>query len=226
MNKFYFKTLSIEVTRRCNMTCAHCMRGDAQNLDISLIDIKNVLKHTKDIHHLNITGGEPSLNTNAIRYILKLLKQFNIHVYDFYIVTNGSLSSISKEFIDVCSDLYEYQEEKEYNNRMLHMSDDIYHNREYQNHVISTLKKYPFFGLREQSEYIFLYKEGRCKDGNENSIHPIYLTTTSYVYGNVYLNAQGMILSNCDLSYQRQSENVLCHSSEFSKYVKSTLRKE
>lgn len=226
MNKFYFKTLSIEVTRRCNMSCAHCMRGNSQNIDISLVDIKNILKHTKDIHHLNITGGEPSLNTDAIRYILKLLKQFNIHVHDFYIVTNGSLFSISKEFIEVCSDLYEYQEEKEDNHSMLDMSDDKYHDSKYQNHVISTLQKYPFFGLREQSEYIFLFKEGRCKEGCENPIHPIYLTTTNYVYGDVYLNAQGMILSNGDLSYQRQSDNVLCHSSEFLKYLKSTLRKE
>lgn len=24
----------IEVTRRCNMCCAHCLRGDAENIDI------------------------------------------------------------------------------------------------------------------------------------------------------------------------------------------------
>lgn len=24
----------IEITRRCNMCCAHCLRGDAENVDI------------------------------------------------------------------------------------------------------------------------------------------------------------------------------------------------
>lgn len=218
--------MSIEITRRCNMSCAHCMRGDMQNVDLSHQDIRNVLKYVKDIHSLTLTGGEPSLNPEAIRYILKLLKQFCIHVYEFYIVTNGSCSSISKEFIDVCSDLYEYQEIKNNGNHMLEMSDDKYHDNRHHQTVISTLQKYPYFGLREQSESIYLFREGRCLEGFSNPIYPIYLTTTDYIYGSIYLNAIGMILSNGDLSYQRQSQNVLCHSSEFLKYVKSTLRKE
>lgn len=74
MKKFYIKNMSIEITRRCNMSCAHCMRGDMQNVDLSHQDIRNVLKYVKDIHSLTLTGGEPSLNPEAIRYILKLLK--------------------------------------------------------------------------------------------------------------------------------------------------------
>lgn len=33
--EIYVNYLAIEVTRRCNMKCNHCLRGDAQNLDIS-----------------------------------------------------------------------------------------------------------------------------------------------------------------------------------------------
>ena len=33
--EIYVESLVIEVTRRCNMRCEHCLRGDAQNLDIS-----------------------------------------------------------------------------------------------------------------------------------------------------------------------------------------------
>lgn len=226
MNKLYAKNLSIEVTRRCNMSCTHCMRGDAQNVDIKQQHIKNILRNFKSIQHFNITGGEPSLNTSAIRYILKLLKLYKIHVYDFYIVTNGSLASIRKEFIDICTELYEYQEEKDENHSMLDMSDDQYHNVQYRQKVVDTLSQYPFFGLRNQSEYIFLFKEGRCKIGYSNSIHPIYLTTTDYVYGNIYLNAEGHILSNGDLSYQRQQDNILCSSKNFLPYIKTTLRTE
>lgn len=224
MNKLYAKDLCIEITRRCNMSCAHCMRGNAQNIDIEHRYIKNLLKHFQHIQHLNITGGEPSLNTKAMRYILKQLKLYNIHVYSIYIVTNGSLSSISKEFINICSELYEYQEEKDENHHMLEMSDDKFHNSHYHPKVISTLSQYPFFGLRNQAKDIFLFKEGRCITGYPNPIHDIYLTTTNYVYGDVYLNAEGKILSNGDLSYQRQQENILCSSDNFLKYIKSTLR--
>ena len=119
MNKLFAKDLCIEITRRCNMSCAHCMRGDAQSTDIEHRYIKDLLKHFRHIQHFNITGGEPSLNVKAMRYILKQLKRYDIHVYEFYIVTNGSPSSISKEFIKICSELYEYQEEKD--NHMLEM---------------------------------------------------------------------------------------------------------
>lgn len=224
MNKLFAKDLCIEITRRCNMSCAHCMRGDTQSIDIEHRYIKDLLKHFRHIQHFNITGGEPSLNVKAMRYILKQLKRYDIHVYDFYIVTNGSPSSISKEFIKICSELYEYQEEKD--NHMLEMSDDRFHNNQYHQKVIATLNQYPFFGLRGQAENVFLFKEGRCTTGFPNTVHPIYLTTTGYVYGDLYLNAEGKILSNGDLSYQRQQENILCGSGSFLKYIKSTLRTE
>lgn len=226
MNKLYAKNLSIEITRRCNMSCSHCMRGNAQNMDIEHLHIKNILKHFKSIHHLNITGGEPSLNPKAMRYILKQLKHYNIHVYNFHIVTNGSRSSISKEFIDICSELYQYQEEKDENNAMLDMSDDKYHDSQYHRRVITTLSQYPFFGLRNQADNIFLFNEGRCTTGYPNPIHSIYLTSENYVYGGIYLNATGNVLSNGDLSYQRQQENILCKASDFLRYIKTTLRKE
>jgi hypothetical protein len=61
----------------------------------------------------------------------RTLKNYNIHVYNFYIVTNGSPSSVSKEFIDICSELYDYQEENDQCNHMLEMSDDRFHDSQY-----------------------------------------------------------------------------------------------
>lgn len=228
MEKLYIKNLSIEVTRRCNMVCAHCMRGDTENLDIIHQDIRNILKHVQHVHCFNITGGEPSLNIKAIKYILKLLNRYQIHVYEFYIVTNGSLSSLSKQFIEICSELYEYQENKDFEvySHMLEMSDDRFHDAGNHQKVISALSKYPFFGLRGQAENVFLYKEGRSSVGFENYIHSIYLSSENYVYGDVYLNAKGMILGNGNLSYQRKLKHELCNSGSFKSYLKSTKRKK
>ena len=58
--EIYVNYLAIEVTRRCNMKCNHCLRGDAQNLDISTAVLSGIAKH---IHPASVifTGGEPSL---------------------------------------------------------------------------------------------------------------------------------------------------------------------
>lgn len=69
MEKVVFNQLIIEVTRRCNMECGHCLRGDAQNADILLSAIDGVLDQTEAIGRLIITGGEPTLNLEAIQYI-------------------------------------------------------------------------------------------------------------------------------------------------------------
>lgn len=225
MGKLYLKDFSIEITRRCNMVCAHCLRGDAEALDIDHRHIRNVLRHIRHIQHFNITGGEPSLNVKAIRYILTQLRSFGITVNHFDLTTNGSLSSMSPEFIGVCAQLYDYQEEDQsYGGQMLDMSDDRFHDATHRNEVIEAYSSYPFFGPRGQSEDMFLIREGRSAEGYPNPVHPIYLTGSDYVYGDVYLNAQGMILGNGNLSYLRQRDHVLCSSGNFLKYLKTTER--
>lgn len=145
MRELYIKNLCIEITRRCNMRCAHCMRGDAESVDISLKHISNLLRHVRHIHHFNITGGEPSLNVRAIHHILGRVRAYGITVNDFYIVTNGAATSRSGEFIAACAALYEYQEEKEQDSgHMLEMSDDRFHDPAEHAATLAALSPYPF----------------------------------------------------------------------------------
>ena len=83
---------------------------------------------------------------------------------------------------------------------------------------------YPFFGVRGQAERIFLFREGRSTEGHPNPVHRIYLTEENYVYGDLCLNAEGMILSNGDLSYARQREHALCPCGKLMKYLRNTLK--
>lgn len=93
----------------------------------------------------NITGGEPSLNVRAIRHILERVRAYGITVNDFYIVTNGSATSRSEEFIEACAALYEYQEEKEQDSgHMLEMSDDRFHDPAEHAATLAALSPYPF----------------------------------------------------------------------------------
>ena len=200
MKELYIKNLCIEITRRCNMRCAHCMRGNAEAVDISLRHITNLLRHVRYIHHFN----------------------------DFYIVTNGSVASRSEEFIEACAALYEYQQEKEQgpgSGHMLEMSDDRFHDPAEHAATLAALSPYPFFGVRGQAKHVFLFREGRCKEGFPNPIHGIYLTEENYVYGDLYLNAEGMILSNGDLSYTRQRQHALCPCGKLIQYLRMTLKK-
>lgn len=166
MKELYIKNLCIEITRRCNMRCAHCMRGDAEPVDIPLKHISNLLRHVRHIHHFNITGGEPSLNVRAIRHILERVRAYGITVNDFYIVTNGSATSRSEEFIEACAALYEYQEEKEQDSgHMLEMSDDRFHDPAEHAATLAALSPYPSFGVRGQAERIFLSGKAAARRG-------------------------------------------------------------
>lgn len=208
------------------MACKQCLRGDAQNIDIDTKNIDKLLSHFQSVQYFGITGGEPSLNIEAMRHILKTLKKYDIHVHEFDIVTNGSITSMSDDFIDICNQLYDFQEEKEFdkNKYMVEISDDKYHDKTFHSKVVAKLGKYSFAGARGQSKEIFLLKQGRCDKGYEMPTFPIYLTNTDYVYGDIYLNAKGNILSDCNLSYENQDKNPLCSSNNFHSYILKTLR--
>ena len=89
MEKVVFNQLIIEVTRRCNMECGHCLRGDAQNEDIFLSAVDGVLDQTEAIGRLIITGGEPTLNLKAIQHITNGIAMRGIPLMRLQIVTNG-----------------------------------------------------------------------------------------------------------------------------------------
>lgn len=89
--EIYVNYLAIEVTRRCNMKCEHCLRGDAQNLDISTAVLSGIAKH---IHPASVifTGGEPSLNVPAIKRYFELAERYDTMPAAFYVATNGATS--------------------------------------------------------------------------------------------------------------------------------------
>lgn len=106
MRKYSCYELIIEVTRRCNMHCAHCLRGDTEDQDVSFKVIDNTLKHFDSIGTISFTGGEPSLNIQAIKHALTYCKKHRIQVDSFFIATNG-LENMDN-LIKVCDKWYDY----------------------------------------------------------------------------------------------------------------------
>lgn len=138
--KLTFEYLTIEVTRKCNMRCTHCLRGDTQNVDINYKHIDDLLNQTEVIGHLDITGGEPTLNLDALQHILNGLCKRGIPLFEFGLNTNGLLYSERfinlvkwcKQIIDVsCSNCLkngnEYQPKKYISRCNIGVSLDQYH---------------------------------------------------------------------------------------------------
>lgn len=94
MRQYIFKGLDIELTRRCNMTCKHCLRGDAQDRTISTEIIDKIISDTQNCIELYITGGEPLLEPDCLKYVLnQVSKSWDTLSID--ITTNGSILDAS-----------------------------------------------------------------------------------------------------------------------------------
>lgn len=100
------QNLVLEVTRRCNMACEHCLRGDAQNMDMSKEIIDEVLKSCNGINSVTFAGGEPSLNISIIRYFfeqaekLENIRQLalkNGYVINFRMITEEEMLAASEQ---------------------------------------------------------------------------------------------------------------------------------
>lgn len=81
--------LVLEVTRQCNMSCAHCLRGCSQNVKMTTEMVDKIFQDITSVGSITFTGGEPFLNLDIIEYTLRVVKNKKIPVYGFYIVTNG-----------------------------------------------------------------------------------------------------------------------------------------
>lgn len=104
MKKIKLSCLSIELTRRCNLKCAHCFKGDSQNVDLSKEYIDKLFNMIDEIYTIHITGGEPSLNLKGMRYLIDAVIRNKITVYRLNIICNGETES-TRDFLDMVDEL-------------------------------------------------------------------------------------------------------------------------
>lgn len=111
MEKLIFNDLTIELTRRCNMACVHCLRGDAQDKSMCKAHIDALLDQTQVIGHLHFAGGEPTLEIGLMEYIADQLYERRIPIGSVDVISNGKIYNDDfvyvmkwyKELIDVCA---------------------------------------------------------------------------------------------------------------------------
>lgn len=209
----HLKHLLLEVTRKCNMACPHCMRGDAENLSMDYAVIDRIFEDTRQIDHLVLTGGEPSLAPYVIQQILYRARVWKCSIHSFFCATNAK--TYSQPFVDALCGLYDYCKHPEY--CTLTVTIDPYHEPADPD-VIGRYRALPFY--RPVFEYgsnlpYPILTEGRAQKNGigqseipiKDCIYDVDYNGFSCTFGDtVYVNAKGGVLLNADLSYQSQGE--------------------
>lgn len=234
----YISNAIIELTRRCNMACEHCMRGDAQKRDISDETLDSFFSKIDGISDLTLTGGEPSIAVDRIRAVLNAAKKHNVSIDNFYIATNAK--EVSNDFLLAIMELYCYCGDNE--NTMVNYSNDDYHD-EIKEDNIKKLSVFKFVSPKysypiTQGEYEI--NEGRAKENgigirDESPIVKKRNSVEDFMYDDditseleLYLNCKGNLVAGCDWSYKNQDKkaNIICKVEDFSaETVKTYIEK-
>lgn len=210
--------LTFEITRRCNMTCKHCLRGDSQNIDISEEIIDKTLSQIYKIDYLLFTGGEPSLYPKAIEWVINGLIKYNIKLKYFGVIINGKV--YSQEFVDNLNKLYQHCLEKD--KCCLRISQDRFHEF-IDTKNISLYKENCFFKCKAPKDAMEkVLNEGNARINNiGNSFSGrffAYKRSKTVLFDKwfilpkntmLYINAIGDVLLTDSLSYDSQKiENI------------------
>lgn len=210
--------LVIEITRKCNMNCDHCLRGSAQDKDIDFNILDAILDNVGTIGNVVFTGGEPSLNIKAMTYFREEAEKRNKEIRSFYLVTNGKTNALplSIELLKLYAYCVKHDDETlEYSG--LALSQDMYHDDiNQENEMI--LRGLSFF--REDKMYSDKSIRKIINEGNaqENGISNFSIEKDSvsiidwddsfiHVDSIVYFNVNGDVIPGCDYSYETQ-ENI------------------
>lgn len=98
--------LMVELTRRCNLACSHCSRGNAENLDLSREKIDSLLDTTNGFYTIHLSGGEPFLSIDTMRYLIDGIKRRGSYLGGLSIISNGTVRDDS--VVDVIREYSEY----------------------------------------------------------------------------------------------------------------------
>ena len=212
MKKINIYSLSIEITRQCNMCCIHCMRGNAENTNLDPNILNSFLKQVKDITTLTITGGEPSLVPEIMIKLLRKFQKYKVDVGNIYIVTNGK--KITNKFITACIEWYLYCYDNEIS--AVCTSKDMFHEPVWPDNI-KKLEALSFFNNRDKNTDFT--KTHVLNIGRAKTLHLPNVTKNDRPYfeeiecetidehtievcsGNITVTTNGDILSQCDYAY-------------------------
>lgn len=230
--KYSIRNLYLEVTRKCNLKCAHCMRGPQQDvmLTTEYVDTLFDKLNLKFVENITFGGGEPTLNPGVIAHTLDRMTRERIEPYIVGMITNGQV--FSEEIADAFNRYAKERVERpgvfsfgEYVCDFAHIafSVDKYHaplNEE----VRAKYREYCKWIRQEETDSANtnLIKGGYSKEGKEI---PYVLNRPVYgrfgddcinIEGDIYLAANGLVTNLATGEYAQVDALNLGHISTFS----------
>lgn len=228
--------LVLEITKKCNLRCAHCLRGNPKNEEINLDLLPKIFNKNTIIQNLELTGGEIFLNPKLLNNILDYIINSGVTIINLSIITNGTcytkeIDNMLKKF-----DLYLQKCQLISFNRLLEdtigieLSIDKYHQDEmtrikntnynlYKRYMDNTnllLKSNYFDSYRENNKIINL---GRAKNLKIKKYEPakfeIYYTENGLIndalqVSGVEVNIDGEVkYTNGENLLQRNLKNII-----------------
>ncbi|MDR1169257.1 MAG: 4Fe-4S cluster-binding domain-containing protein [Prevotellaceae bacterium] len=220
--------LYVELTRRCNLRCAHCFYGEAQDAVMNNDTLEMTFQVFKEMEWLVAGGGEPFLNFNGVKRMIWKVMKNKIRVNNFFIATNGCFEGVTTdELIAELKSLH--------NNRhvrlLVKLSNTPYHRTartvkdeaRYQSFK-QELKQngLPFFELMQDEEFINsgLAKENGIK-ATENQIisgDSETIARQARRDGVCRVTFDGYIIQGCGHSYADNDRHRLIHLRKFISY--------
>lgn len=125
MKRYKYSGIILEITRRCNLKCEHCIRGEQQNLDLTDVVINRLFDNLEECKLLNLTGGEPLLAIDIIEYLVDEIIRRNIKIETINLVTNGTIKD--RRIVDILARFCDSAEERK---AMLRISTDSFHKQD------------------------------------------------------------------------------------------------
>lgn len=122
--KYKYDELMIEITRKCNLQCAHCLRGDAQNITMSKEVIDKIFEDAADCKQLLFTGGEPLLALDEIEYFVDKVIANDWTTSNIAVTINGTIRN--PKLIDIAN---RFCRSKNGSTFQIIVSDDEFHDK-------------------------------------------------------------------------------------------------
>ena len=201
--------LVIEITRRCNMACPHCLRGDAGDADLSLDLLGELLDQVCHVTEVTFTGGEPSLAVPLMERAWDMLRERGIIPSGFFIATNGKRNQAGLALFALRC----YRDCDDKPACAVALSDDPYHEG-VEDGLVRGLACYSDSKERT-GDGAWTIPAGRALeydigDGNPRRIQarfgPAMDDEGTVRVPTLYLSCNGMCFPECDLSYREMDD--------------------
>lgn len=199
-------SLILEVTRRCNMACEHCLRGDAQDLDMSRKIVCQLLDKVDSISEVTFSGGEPTLNLPLIEFFFLEAEKRGKLPSSFYVVTNGRVNQY--ELAVLLLKWFPKMDEPDYCGVTISL--DMFHEEVGGPNYLKGLSFYQADAKTQKNpdSSAWLINEGRAYENGIGERTPQSADFHLDSYGGavsvemLYVGANGMCIGNCDRCYE------------------------